>query len=42
MEYTFTLRYQLPEDDCDLEALVERLWDSGGTEALIGIGVPSD
>ena len=38
MEYTFTLNYALPADDCDHEALVERLGTAGCTDALVGIG----
>jgi|APEBP8051073220_1049391.scaffolds.fasta_scaffold00415_40 predicted DNA-binding transcriptional regulator AlpA len=40
MEYTFTLKYQLAEDDCDLDALVERLGEAGCDDALVGIGQP--
>ncbi|MGE5331556.1 MAG: transcriptional regulator, partial [Nitrospirota bacterium] len=35
MEYTFTLKYQLAEDDCDLDALVERLGEAGCDDALV-------
>jgi len=39
MEYIFTLKYQLPDHDCDLEALVERL-GGGCDDALVGVGRP--
>jgi predicted DNA-binding transcriptional regulator AlpA len=38
MEYTFTLKYQLDDDDPD--ALVERLGEAGCDDALVGIGQP--
>jgi len=40
MEYTFTLKYQLADDDRDPDALVERLGAAGCDDALVGIGVP--
>lgn len=40
MEYTFTLKYQLANDDRDLDALVERLGEAGCDDALVGIGQP--
>ena len=40
MEYTFTLKYQLGGDDCDPDALVERLGEAGCDDALVGIGQP--
>ncbi|TCT02545.1 helix-turn-helix transcriptional regulator [Paralcaligenes ureilyticus] len=40
MEYTFTLKYQLDEDDRDPDALVERLGEAGCDDALVGIGQP--
>lgn len=40
MEYTFTLKYQLADDDRDLDALVERLGEAGCDDALVGIGQP--
>ena len=40
MEYTFTLKYQLADDDRDPDALVERLGEAGCDDALIGIGQP--
>jgi len=38
MEFAFTLRYRLASDDCNPDVLIERLGDSGCTDALIGIG----
>ncbi len=40
MDYIFTLKYQLSEQDCDKDALVERLGIAGCDDALIGIGQP--
>lgn len=40
MEYTFTLKYQLTDDDGDPDALVERLGEAGCDDALVGIGQP--
>jgi predicted DNA-binding transcriptional regulator AlpA len=40
MEYTFTLKYQLADDDCDQDVLVERLGEAGCEDALVGIGQP--
>lgn len=40
MEYTFTLKYQLADDDRDPDALVERLSEAGCDDALVGIGQP--
>jgi len=40
MEYTFTLKYQLTDDDRDPDALVERLCEAGCDDALVGIGQP--
>jgi len=40
MEYTFTLKYQLADDDRDADALVERLGEAGCNDALVGIGQP--
>src|SRR4051812_46163968 len=37
-EYNFTLTYRLADDDCDPDALVERLGEAGCTDALLGIG----
>lgn len=38
MEYTFTLKYQLAEDNRDPYGLVERLGEAGCDDALVGIG----
>ncbi len=40
MEYTFTLKYQLADNDRDPDALVERLGAAGCDDALVGIGQP--
>ncbi|WP_345813538.1 DNA-binding protein [Paraburkholderia sp. PREW-6R] len=40
MEYEFTLKYRLAEQDCDLEAIVERLGEAGCDDATVGIGQP--
>ena len=40
MEYTFTLKYQLADDDRDPDVLVERLGEAGCDDALVGIGQP--
>ncbi|MHA7685554.1 helix-turn-helix transcriptional regulator [Cupriavidus sp. PET2-C1] len=41
MEYTFTLKYQLADDDDrDPDALIERLGEAGCDDALVGIGQP--
>lgn len=40
MEYTFTLKYQLADDDRDPDTLVERLGEAGCDDALVGIGQP--
>ncbi|CAM2149575.1 prophage regulatory protein [Pararobbsia alpina] len=40
MEYSFTLKYQLTDDDRDIDSLVERLGEAGCTDALVGIGQP--
>ena len=40
MEYVFTLKYQLADDDRDLDALVERLGEAGCDDARVGIGQP--
>lgn len=40
MEYIFTLKYQLADDDRDPDALVERLGEAGCDDALVGIGQP--
>jgi predicted DNA-binding transcriptional regulator AlpA len=38
VEYIFTLKYQLTDDDSDLNSLVERLGAAGCDDALVGIG----
>lgn len=40
MEYTFTLKYQLCEDDSDHDEIVERLGAAGSDDALVGVGQP--
>ncbi len=40
MEYTFTLTYRLPQADCDLDAVVDRLGEAGCDDALVGLGLP--
>ncbi|KWR80736.1 helix-turn-helix transcriptional regulator [Cupriavidus sp. IDO] len=39
MEYSFTLRYQLSPDDNDPDTLVERLYEAGCDDAIVGTGV---
>lgn len=38
MEYTFTLKYQLAKQDCNLDELIERLGAAGCDDALVGTG----
>jgi hypothetical protein len=40
MEYTFTLKYALPPDDADVDALIERLGAQGCKDATVGLGQP--
>ncbi|WP_341352739.1 hypothetical protein [Phytopseudomonas dryadis] len=40
MEYTFTLKYQLADDVCNPDTLIERLGEAGCDDALVGIGQP--
>ncbi len=40
MEYVFTLKYQLADEDCDHDQIVERLFEAGCDDATIGIGQP--
>jgi len=40
MEYNFTLKYQLADDDRNPDVLVERLGEAGCDDALVGIGQP--
>ena len=39
MEYEFTLKYQLGENE-DIDALLERLAENGCDDALVGVGQP--
>ncbi|SDQ41872.1 transcriptional regulator, AlpA family [Paraburkholderia fungorum] len=38
MEYVFTLKYRLSAEDCDLDAIVERLGEAGCDDATVGVG----
>ena len=38
MEFIFTLKYQLTDQDSDLDALIERLGAAGCDDALVGVG----
>lgn len=40
MEHDFRLRFRLQPADADMDALVERLYEAGCDDALVGIGVP--
>ena len=40
MEYTFTFKFQLSDEDCDHDELVERLGAAGCDDALVGVGQP--
>lgn len=40
MNYVFTLKYRLPPDATDMDALVERLAEAGCDDSLIGTGLP--
>ena len=40
MEYVFTLKYLLPPEESDMDALVQRLGAQGVTDAVVGIGQP--
>jgi predicted DNA-binding transcriptional regulator AlpA len=40
MEYVFTLKYRLDADDCDADAIVERLGEAGCDDATVGVGQP--
>ncbi|WP_271196522.1 helix-turn-helix transcriptional regulator [Pseudomonas turukhanskensis] len=40
MDYIFTLKYQLPPHEQDMDALIGRLGEAGCDDALIGIGQP--
>jgi predicted DNA-binding transcriptional regulator AlpA len=39
MEYEFTLRFKVPEDQRDLGELVERLGECGCNDSMVGTGV---
>jgi hypothetical protein len=38
MECTFTLTYQLPSDDIDMDSIMDRLAEAGCDDALVGVG----
>lgn len=40
MDYLFTLKYRLPEQESDLDTLAERLGSGGCDDALLGLGQP--
>ncbi|KXU89065.1 DNA-binding protein [Paraburkholderia monticola] len=40
MEYVFTLKYRLVAEDCDADAIVERLGEAGCDDATVGVGQP--
>ena len=40
MEYVFTLKYRLAAQDCDADAIIERLGEAGCDDATIGVGQP--
>jgi len=40
MEYTFTLKYRVPEQEWDADTLVEELGAAGCDDALLGVGQP--
>lgn len=40
MEYVFTLKFQLSEEDSDHDEIVERLGAAGCDDALVGVGQP--
>ncbi len=40
MEHTFTLKFQLSDDNWDHNDLVERLFAAGCGDAIIGVGRP--
>ncbi len=39
MEYSFTLKYQMPPQDCEEEPLKQRLLSAGCTDARIALGL---
>lgn len=40
MEYSFTLKFQLADEDRDHDEVVERLFEAGCDDATIGVGQP--
>lgn len=40
MEYVFTLKYRLAAEDCESDAIVERLGEAGCDDATVGVGQP--
>jgi len=40
MECTFTLKYQLPSVDNDMDTIMNRLAEAGCEDALVGVGQP--
>ena len=40
MECTFPLKYQLPSDDNDMDAIMDRLAEEGCDNGLVGVGLP--
>lgn len=40
MEYLFRLSYQLDPADCDIDSILERLFEAGCDDALVGVGLP--
>lgn len=40
MDYIFTLKYRLPDEGADLDALAEQLGAGGCDDALLGLGQP--
>ena len=40
MQYEFTLKFRLPVDGTDMDAIVERLGECGCDDALVGFGHP--
>lgn len=40
MECTFTLTYQLPSDDNDMDAIMDCWAEEGCDDALVGVGQP--
>lgn len=40
MEYTFTLKFHLPDETTNIDDAIERLGAAGCDDALVGIGLP--